>query len=101
MKQKIVKIILSFFIVMICCTLIARGAASMTVAKVKTEGTSRGSLVDEFTGEGTIQAKDKVYQSLPEGQILGMPYMQAMGSCSLTWAFWKKSLRSRPRRLKN
>ncbi len=68
MKQKFVKIILSFFIVMICCTLIARGAASMTVAKVKTEGTSRGSLVDEFTGEGTIQAKDKVYQSLPEGQ---------------------------------
>ena len=38
MKRKILKIILSFFITMICCTLIARGAASMTVAKVKTEG---------------------------------------------------------------
>lgn len=68
MKRKIVKVILSFFIVMVCCTLIARGAASMTVAKVKTEGVGRGSLVDEFDGEGRIQAKDKVYQSLPEGQ---------------------------------
>ncbi len=70
MKRKILKIILSFFITMICCTLIARGAASMTVAKVKTEGVSRGSLVEEFEGEGSICAKDKVYQSLPKGQKL-------------------------------
>ena len=38
MKRKILNIILSFFMVMLCCTLIARGAASLTVAKVKTEG---------------------------------------------------------------
>lgn len=60
--------ILYFFIVMICCTLIARTAASMTVAKVKTEETGRGSLVDEFEGVGSIQAKERAYQSLPEGQ---------------------------------
>lgn len=66
MKRKILNIILSFFMVMLCCTLIARGAASLTVAKVKTEGLNRGSLVEEFDGEGSIKAKDKIYQSLPE-----------------------------------
>ncbi|MEY8480546.1 hypothetical protein AALD74_01650 [Lachnospiraceae bacterium 48-21] len=70
MKRKILNIILSFFMVMLCCTLIARGAASLTVAKVKTEGLNRGSLVEEFDGEGSIKAKDKIYQSLPEGQKL-------------------------------
>ena len=68
MKKKISKMILSFFIVMLCCTLIARGASSMTVAKVKTERAGRGSLTDEFDGTGSIQAKDKVYQSLPKDQ---------------------------------
>lgn len=59
--------ILAFFIVMLCCTFIARGASSMTVAKVKTEEVSRGSLTEEFGGEGKITAKDKIYQSIPEG----------------------------------
>lgn len=68
MKKKIWKMILSFFIVMLCCTLIARGASSMTVAKVKTARVSRGGLTDEFDGTGSIKAKDKVYQSLPEDQ---------------------------------
>lgn len=40
----------------------------MTVAKVKTERAGRGSLTDEFDGTGSIQAKDKVYQSLPKDQ---------------------------------
>ncbi|MEZ3486638.1 MAG: hypothetical protein K1W22_08615 [Lachnospiraceae bacterium] len=68
MNRKILRIILSFFAVMLCCTLIARGASSMTVAKVKTEPPGRGSLADEFEGTGSIRAKDKVYQSLPEDQ---------------------------------
>ena len=68
MKRKIFRMILSFFIVMFCCTLIARGAASLTVAKVKTEGLSRGSLAEEFDGAGSIKAKDKIYQSLPKEQ---------------------------------
>lgn len=68
MKKKMPRIILSFFIVMLCCTLIARGASSMTVAKVKTEKTGRGSLTDEFDGTGSIKARDKVYQSLPKDQ---------------------------------
>lgn len=67
MKRKILKMIFIFFTVMLCCTLIARGASSMTVAKVKTEETGRGSLTEEFSGAGKITAKNKIYQSIPEG----------------------------------
>lgn len=68
MKKRILRMILTFFAVMLCCTFIARGASSMTVAKVKTEETVRGSLTEEFSGEGQVTAKDKIYQTIPEGQ---------------------------------
>lgn len=68
MKEKILKSIISFFIVMFCCTLIARGAASMTVAKVMTESTKKGNLTQRFQGNGKIVAGDRAFQSLPEGQ---------------------------------
>lgn len=68
MKEKILKSILSFFVIMFCCTLTARGAESMTVAKVTTEGTKRGKLTQSFSGNGEIVAGDRTFQSLPEGQ---------------------------------
>lgn len=48
MKDKILKSITSFFIVMFCCTLIARGASSMTVAKVTTDSIKKGILHKDF-----------------------------------------------------
>lgn len=77
MKEKIIKILVSFFIMMLCCTLIARGAASMTVAKVKTEQIKRGGLTEEFSGDGTIKAQDKAFQSLPEGQKIARVLVNA------------------------
>lgn len=68
MKEKLLKMIVSFFIVMLSCTLVARGAASLTVAKVETDKIRKGTLVQRFDGEGTLMAKDKEFQSLPEGQ---------------------------------
>lgn len=68
MKEKILKSIISFFIVMFCCTLIARGAASMTVAKVTTDSIKKGNLTQRFQGNGKIVVGDKEFQSLPEGQ---------------------------------
>lgn len=68
MKEKILKSILSFFVIMFCCTLTARGAESMTVAKVATEGTKRGKLTQSFSGSGEIVVGDRTFQSLPEGQ---------------------------------
>ncbi len=68
MKEKILKGILSFFVIMFCCTLTARGAASVTVAKVMTEEMKRGKLTKSFSGSGEIVAGDKNFQSLPEGQ---------------------------------
>ena len=50
MKEKIMKGMVSFFIAMFFCTIIARAAASLTVAKVKTESPGRGTLVRRFQG---------------------------------------------------
>lgn len=68
MKEKILKSIISFFIIMLCCTLIARGAASLTVAKVTTDCIRKGYLIQSFQGNGKIAAGDRTFQSLPEGQ---------------------------------
>lgn len=68
MKEKILKGIALFFVLMFCCTLIARGADSVTVAKVSIDKIKQGNLVEEFEGTGKIQARDKVSQFLPEGQ---------------------------------
>ncbi len=68
MKEKIMKGMVSFFIAMFFCTIIARAAASLTVAKVKTESPGRGTLVRRFQGTGTVRYRDREFQSLPEGQ---------------------------------
>lgn len=70
MKKKIGRWLLSFFIIMFFCTLIARGASSMTVAKVTTAGLSKGNLTYRFQGKGKLVAGSKVSLSLPEGQKL-------------------------------
>lgn len=68
MRDKILKGIISFFIIMFCCTLIARGASSMTVAKVRTDSIKKGALTQRFQGEGKIVASNREFSSLPEGQ---------------------------------
>lgn len=77
MKEKILKIIVSFFIVMLCCSLIARGADSMTVAKVKTGHLKKGDLTEKFEGTGGITAKNKEFQSMPEGQKVAQILVKA------------------------
>lgn len=77
MKEKILKIIVSFFIVMLCCSLIARGADSMTVAKVKTGHLKKGDLTEKFEGTGVITAKNKEFQSMPEGQKVSQILVKA------------------------
>ena len=68
MKEKIGKLILSFFVVMICCTLVARGADSVTVARIQTTTFKNGSLTHSFSGTGKLQAKNQSFQFLPENQ---------------------------------
>ena len=68
MKEKIGKMILSFFVLMICCTLVARGADSVTVAKVQTTTLLNGSLTHSFSGTGKLQAKERHFQFLPANQ---------------------------------
>lgn len=68
MKEKIIKCMVSFLIAMLFCTLVARGAASLTVAKVKADEPGRGTLVQRFQGTGTLVLEDREFQSLPEEQ---------------------------------
>lgn len=58
----------SFLIAMLFCTLAARGAASLTVAKVKAEEPGRGPLVQRFQGTGNLVLEEREFQSLPEEQ---------------------------------
>lgn len=58
----------SFLIAMLFCTLAARGAASLTVAKVKAEEPGRGSLVQRFQGTGNLVLEEREFWSLPEEQ---------------------------------
>lgn len=68
MKEKIIKCMVSFLIAMFFCTLVARGAASLTVAKVKTEEPGRGPLVQRFQGTGNLVLEEREFWSLPEEQ---------------------------------
>lgn len=77
MKEKILKVIVSFFVVMLCCSLIARGADSMTIAKVKTGHLKKGDLTETFNGTGVITAKNKEYQFMPEGQKVAQILVKA------------------------
>ena len=77
MKEKILKIIVSFFIVMLCCSLIARGADSITVAKVKTGHLKKGDLTEKFEGSGGIAAKNREFLFMPEGQKVAQILVKA------------------------
>ena len=68
MKKRIIKLLAGFFIVMICCTVIARAADSFTIAKVQAGHVKKGRLTMKIEGSGTVQMKEQTFQSLPEGQ---------------------------------
>lgn len=68
MKKKAGKGLLYFLILMLCCTVMARGASSMTTAKVKTVTADKGVLIQKAEGKGTIIAGNEHYQSLPNDQ---------------------------------
>lgn len=72
MKEKIGRALLSFFILMICCTLVARAADSVTLARVQTSACKSGSLSHTFSGSGTLQPKSRTYQFLPAGQKVAL-----------------------------
>lgn len=68
MRKKAGKAMIYFLVLMLCCTVAARAASSMTVAKVKTAKVGKGVLTQLVAGSGTVTAKEQYSQSLPEGQ---------------------------------
>lgn len=76
-NRKILKAMIFFFIGMAACTYFAWQASLLTTAKVKTERIRSGSLVRKVTGTGKIQASEKSFQSLPEGQKVAKVLLEA------------------------
>lgn len=68
MRKKAGKAVIYFLVLMLCCTVAARAASSITVAKVKTTKVGKGVLTQLVTGSGTVTPKEQYSQSLPEGQ---------------------------------
>ena len=68
MKEKILKMILAFFVVMAGCTFAARSADSLTVPKVKTTRLKKGELTEKFEGNGEVVSRDQKAISIPENQ---------------------------------
>ncbi len=68
MKEKIGRALLSFFVIMLCCTLVARGADSITTAKVQTTTCKPGTLKHSFSGTGSLKTRERNFQFLPVNQ---------------------------------
>lgn len=68
MRWKIGKYFAVFLCAMVCCTLIARGAAGALVARADTALIRKGTLESTVSGEGRVQVGEVSYQFLPEGQ---------------------------------
>lgn len=79
-KEKLLKTIIAFFIIMTGCTFMARGADSITVPKVKTMHEKKGELTEKFEGTGEIVSQSQDTIAIPENQrildILVQPGME-------------------------
>lgn len=67
MEQKLRKLIIGFFIVMLGLTLLSRAAASVMVPKAKTATAQEASLTYKITGSGIIKENAKKYIELMNG----------------------------------
>ena len=67
MEQKLRKLIIGFFIVMLGLTFLSRAAASVMVPKAKTATAQEGSLTYKITGSGIIKENAKKYIELMNG----------------------------------
>lgn len=68
MKEKTAHAFLSFFVIMLCCTIVSRAADSVTIARVETTVCKKGNLTHSFSGTGKLQAKSRAFQFLPANQ---------------------------------
>lgn len=68
MRKRILKIFVGFFIIMLCCTVIARAADSVTIARVKVVNLKRGRLTETVTGTGKVSVEGENAFFLPENQ---------------------------------
>lgn len=66
-KNKYLRFLIGFFVLMLALTVVSRAADSLTVAKVLTEEVKSAQLKHVVSAEGTIAASDLVYVDCAEG----------------------------------
>ncbi len=76
MENKIRKLLIGFFVVMILFTFLSRAAAATMVAKVQVDHVRSGNLAYEVTGSGIVKAEARKYIDLIVGYRIGKVAVQ-------------------------
>lgn len=71
MENKIKKMLIGFFAILVIFTILSRAAASAMVAKVQVETVKRGNLTYKVSGEGIVKADAQKYINLISGYKIG------------------------------
>lgn len=76
-QQKLTRLLIAFFILMIVLTMISRAADSLTVAQVTVEAPKSGAVEHSFTKEGVLSANGEVAAlALPDLLVDSVPVYQ-------------------------
>lgn len=71
MENKIKRLLIGFFALMLVCTFLSRAAAAAVVAKVQVASVKSGNLTYEIRGSGIVKADAAKYMELAAGYKIG------------------------------
>ncbi|SHO54214.1 efflux RND transporter periplasmic adaptor subunit [Anaerocolumna xylanovorans] len=71
MENKIKRLLIGFFALMLVCTFLSRAAAAAVVAKVRVASVKSGNLTYEIAGTGIVKADAAKYMELAAGYKIG------------------------------
>lgn len=71
MENKVKRLLIGFFALMLVCTFLSRAAAAAVVAKVQVASVKSGNLTYEITGTGIVKADAAKYMELAAGYKIG------------------------------
>lgn len=69
-RKRYGKALASFFVVIVACTVISRGADAMTIPTVQVQKAESGRITYRLKGEGTVEPAEKVTFLAPEGCLV-------------------------------
>jgi Membrane-fusion protein len=104
MENKIRKLLIGFFVVMILFTFLSRAAAATMVAKVQVDHVKSGNLTYEVYGSGIVKAEARKYINLIVGYRIGKVVVQEgqqVKKGDLLFAYDLESLKKKEAELKD